>query len=253
MNLSPPRAVLFDFGKTTCSLESDDWFIGSQYSHAPEVTTCLGYDRSIDIWSWAVAAILLLGFDWDGREKNKPLTTEDHAEAINFLETLGHSRPLWMPVCRIMQGALSWDRDDRPSATEALEPQHWEAVRKASAPTSETESEDEGTSLWKQEETFVGSDEGSEGGREPQSIGTQYTAQEPSSYGSFLGGVDKDDAGYQEEADDTKTQVEESGTEEEAEGEPESDNDTEEKTEEDEGQEERIVAAPPPKKRLRME
>jgi len=118
VSLKPPRAVLIDFGCATTEPVSMNHGVGTIPYLAPEVMRLKKgrggkpYDKSMDIWSFAVCAYQLFC-------KQKWWWGASIDESI-YSAMRRHLSGNTYPVTRLVERLLQWRPSDRMTAAEAL-------------------------------------------------------------------------------------------------------------------------------------
>jgi serine/threonine protein kinase len=124
LSLNPPEAVVCDYGKAVKAQSSTHSCLGPFEFTAPEVW--LGaYDSRIDLWSWALAMAILLGYDHSSTDK---ITTADISNIQRYLRIRGRDDEGFEAFCRLLRHMLEADPAARPTIAEALEDGCWDAI-----------------------------------------------------------------------------------------------------------------------------
>jgi len=125
MSLSPPKAVLCDFGKARHASSHRDTHIGPIPTLAPEVNGQTWYDKKIDIWGigYVCCWILFPKFVFDIRP-NKAW----HSGAMAHLSEYENIGPTESRFANLIRQMLAWTPAHRPSAAEALQHRCMQAI-----------------------------------------------------------------------------------------------------------------------------
>ena len=129
ISLSPPQAVLIDFGKATYSQTSSSAQIGPTYTLAPEVWEAdrggRPYTSKIDIWAYGLLVAEVLGY----RQKdNREITTRQHDIIMKVLQYRCDRFDEDRPIAQLAMECLDWSPELRPTAEMALAHPCWNVV-----------------------------------------------------------------------------------------------------------------------------
>lgn len=120
-SLTPPDAVVADFGKTIKAPLSKETNIGPLYTLAPEVNGS-SYDGKIDIWSFGLACFDTIfpsvRAPWGVSTRIQSL--EQHRALLDKVTEYGSRGQDHALLAQLLEQLLAWDASRRPSATEAL-------------------------------------------------------------------------------------------------------------------------------------
>ncbi|KAF7509015.1 hypothetical protein GJ744_008410 [Endocarpon pusillum] len=136
MSLEPPTGVIIDFGKATKAKWAENTYIGPKHTLAPEVWGTTGYTNKIDIWSWAYAITMKLGYRVP--RDNPPIQPERAKAMRHYLTDLaGRSGSLLVGLINLLLRMLQVEPGDRPTAEEALRAKCWDPVMEDDEPRDE--------------------------------------------------------------------------------------------------------------------
>lgn len=136
MSLSPPKAVLCDFGKARHASTHRDTHIGPIPTLAPEVDGQTWYDSKIDIWGigYVCCWILFPGFISKHYDIRPDKTW--HTKAMTHLSGYESNGPMESSFADLIRQMLAWTPVHRPSAAEALQHPCMQAISASPAASS---------------------------------------------------------------------------------------------------------------------
>ena len=140
MSLSPPNAVLCDFGKARHALAHRDTHIGPIPTLAPEVDGQTWYDSKIDIWGIGYVCCWILLPKFVSKYFDIRPDEAWHTRAMDHLSEYESSGPMESSFADLVRQMLSWNPAHRPSAARALQHPCMQAISATSiASSSETQ------------------------------------------------------------------------------------------------------------------
>jgi len=147
MSVSPPKAVLCDFGKARHASSHRDTHIGPIPTLAPEVDGHTWYNSSIDIWGIGYVCCWILFPKFVSRYVDIRPNEAWHTGAMAYLTKYESSGPTESCFADLIRQMLAWTPAHRPSAAEALQHPCMQAISASTVANSSKSQERSGKLL----------------------------------------------------------------------------------------------------------